>query len=70
MYEAATHCVAIVKYKPQDATTNPSLLLNAAKLDRYSHLVHDAVNYAKAQVASDKASEALDKLVFSLTLVV
>lgn len=33
-------------YKPQDATTNPSLILLAAKLPSYSPLVEDAVNYA------------------------
>jgi transaldolase len=30
-------------YKPQDATTNPSLLLQAAQLPQYRHLVEEAI---------------------------
>jgi transaldolase len=37
---------AIAKHRPQDATTNPSLLLHAAELPRYQNLVDDALNYA------------------------
>ncbi len=37
---------AIGKYKPQDATTNPSLLLAAAQQPRYSHLVEKAAKEA------------------------
>ena len=32
-------------YKPTDATTNPSLILNAAKMDRYKEIVQKAVGY-------------------------
>lgn len=32
-------------YKPTDATTNPSLILNAAKMDRYKDIVQKAVAY-------------------------
>lgn len=32
-------------YKPTDATTNPSLILNAAKMERYQGLVQKAVEY-------------------------
>lgn len=42
----------IGKYKPTDATTNPSLILAAAKNPAYKHLVEDAVKYAKT-VSSD-----------------
>ena len=38
---------AIKKYKPVDATTNPSLILNASKLPAYKHLVSEAVDYAR-----------------------
>jgi transaldolase len=31
------------KYKPQDSTTNPSLIYAAAQLPQYQHLVDDAV---------------------------
>ncbi len=37
---------AIARYKPQDATTNPSLLYQAAQQPRYEHLVDDALHYA------------------------
>jgi len=36
----------IKKYKPTDATTNPSLLFKAAGQSQYQHLVDDAVQYA------------------------
>lgn len=41
---------AIGKYKPQDATTNPSLLLAASKKPEYSSLVDTAVEYGKSKV--------------------
>lgn len=37
---------AIKKFKPTDATTNPSLLLKAAQQKQYAHLVDDAVKFA------------------------
>src|SRR5262249_55543448 len=37
---------AIAEYKPQDATTNPSLLYQAAQKPAYRHLVDDALHYA------------------------
>src|SRR5436189_2866019 len=37
---------AIAQYKPQDATTNPSLLYQAAQKPHYEHLVDDALHYA------------------------
>src|SRR6516225_1993082 len=37
---------AIAEYRPQDATTNPSLLYQAAQKPRYEHLVDDALHYA------------------------
>ncbi len=40
---------AMIKYKPTDATTNPSLLLAAATLPQYQHLVQKAVAYGKKQ---------------------
>ena len=55
---------AIDQYKPQDATTNPSLLLNAIKIEKYRPLAVEAVAWAKQQT-SDNAqviSKAADKL--------
>ncbi len=50
---------AIKKYQPQDATTNPSLILNASALPQYAPLIDEAVAYAKAQSA-DKAQQLID----------
>jgi transaldolase len=36
------------KYTPRDATTNPSLIYQAAQNPKYKHLIDDAVNYAKS----------------------
>ena len=40
---------AIKERRPTDATTNPSLLLAAASMPAYAHLVDKAIDYAKAQ---------------------
>ncbi|ANB12929.1 sedoheptulose-7-phosphate:D-glyceraldehyde-3-phosphate transaldolase NQM1 [Sugiyamaella lignohabitans] len=55
---------AIAKYKPQDATTNPSLILAAAKKPAYAALIEKAVEAAKSKGSSpaEKASAALDIL--------
>ena len=50
---------AIKKYQPQDATTNPSLILSASALPQYASLIDEAVAYAKAQSA-DKAQQLID----------
>jgi Transaldolase/Fructose-6-phosphate aldolase len=41
---------AIEKYKPQDATTNPSLILAASKKPEYAKLMDVAVDYGKKHV--------------------
>ncbi len=55
---------AIAKFQPQDATTNPSLLLKAAALPLYQNLLSDAVSWAKEQSndASQQIIDAADKL--------
>lgn len=40
---------AIKLYQPQDATTNPSLILKATKISAYAPLIEDAIRYAKTQ---------------------
>jgi len=50
---------AMKLYKPQDATTNPSLILSASALPQYASLIDDAVAYAKAQ-SNDKAQQLID----------
>lgn len=55
---------AIAQYKPTDATTNPSLILQASQMEQYQSLVKECVNSAKAE-ASDVDSQvalAIDKL--------
>ncbi|MDN2664859.1 transaldolase [Psychromonas sp. 14N.309.X.WAT.B.A12] len=47
---------AIQKYQPQDATTNPSLILKAAQLTDYAALMDQAISYAKTQ-SDDKQSQ-------------
>ena len=39
---------AIAKFKPRDATTNPSLILAAAKMPQYSAIVDKAIGDARA----------------------
>ena len=51
---------AIAKYKPVDATTNPSLLLKAAALPQYSDLIDDTVAAVKAEDIADK--DLIDEL--------
>lgn len=40
---------AIKEYQPEDATTNPSLVLKAAALPEYQSLIDKAIDYAKSQ---------------------
>ena len=42
---------AISKYEPQDATTNPSLILAASKKEQYAKLQDIAVEYGKQHVS-------------------
>jgi len=55
---------AIAKFQPQDATTNPSLLLKAASLQSYQHLLTESVTWAKEQSSSSdqQVIDAADKL--------
>jgi len=50
--------------KPQDATTNPSLLLTAFKMEPYQHLVKDALDYARAHANTidEQITLTLDRL--------
>lgn len=35
------------EYKPTDATTNPSLILLAAGMEQYQHILDKAIKYGK-----------------------
>ena len=61
---------AIRQYQPQDATTNPSLILSAAALPQYAPLIDNAIAYGKKQ-SDDRAQqiiEAEDKLAVNIGL--
>jgi len=56
---------SIGKYKPQDATTNPSLILAAAKKPEYAAVLDAAIAQVKGQAEGsldDKVESALDNL--------
>ncbi|EAA7555151.1 transaldolase [Salmonella enterica] len=54
----------IRRYSPQDATTNPSLILKAAELPHYRHLITQALDYAVRQGGREETLllNACDKL--------
>lgn len=56
----------IKEHLPQDATTNPSLLLSASQQPQYAHLVEDAIEYGRKQAPSTDTAgrlrHAVDKL--------
>jgi len=52
----------IKKYKPTDATTNPSLLLKAAEMKQYAGLVDDAIDYGLKSNEANKVDVIMDKL--------
>lgn len=47
----------IKRYKPTDATTNPSLIYAASQMDEYRHLVDEAVAFGKGDI-----SQIMDKI--------
>lgn len=55
---------AIDKFKPTDATTNPSLILAASKMSQYKHLLDDAVQYGKqnGKDTNEQVDMTMDKL--------
>jgi transaldolase len=61
---------SIERFKPLDATTNPSLIYAAAQNEQYKGLVKDAVQYGKSKGGTqiDKLDEVLDKLAVNFGL--
>jgi transaldolase len=55
---------AIARHRPQDATTNPSLLFQAAQQAEYGHLVEKAIEAAEAEESGEarRAEAMLDHL--------
>jgi transaldolase len=58
---------AIARHRPQDATTNPSLLFHAAQMPAYRHLVDEATELAQERGGSHEqmAEEFIDHLFVS-----
>lgn len=56
----------LAEYKPQDATTNPSLVLAGTKIDKYASLIDEGISYAKGK--SDNAEEQLEWAIDKLTV--
>ncbi len=59
---------AIKRYQPQDATTNPSLILKASEIAQYANLIEDAIDWAKTQSDSieQQIDDAADKLAVNI----
>jgi transaldolase len=57
---------AMRAWRPQDATTNPSLLLKAAQLPQYRQLLEEAVRSARAAGSRHAASDAADRLAVAI----
>jgi transaldolase len=55
---------SIAQYKPQDATTNPSLILAASKKPEYAKLIDPAVEYGKKHGSNidEQVDATLDRL--------
>lgn len=68
---ADTGDIAAMKlYQPQDATTNPSLILNAAQIPEYRKLIDEAIEWARSQSNSREQQivDACDKLAVNIGL--
>jgi transaldolase len=50
---------AIRKFKPRDATTNPSLIMAAAQMKEYAQVVDDALRWAKKEEGGDAGKDAI-----------
>ena len=68
---ADTGDIAAMKlYQPQDATTNPSLILNAAQIPEYRKLIDEAIGWARDQSSNKEEQLQLvsDKLAVNIGL--
>ena len=52
----------IKKYQPTDATTNPSLILKASKIEEYKPIIQEAVNYGKSKGGSNPLELVITKV--------
>ncbi len=69
IFSDANNCYDVrFRYKPTDATTNPSLLYKAAQLKEYQSLVDEAITFGKSKTDSSKNEQLsiiMDKLAVS-----
>lgn len=61
---------AMRKYRPQDSTTNPSLIYAASQLPQYKSLVEEALEYGRKNGKNlrNQVSLAMDKLAVNFGL--
>lgn len=59
---------AINQFKPQDATTNPSLIFKASQIEEYAPLVAKAIEYAQKNKSVKSDQERLDLAMDSLAV--
>ena len=52
---------AITSFKPEDATTNPSLLLKAASIARYETLVQQSISGLSPQASQQQLNASMDR---------
>ncbi|MBB1318725.1 transaldolase [Shewanella sp. SR43-4] len=59
---------AIKRYQPEDATTNPSLILKASQIPEYAFLIENAIEWAKTQSQNveQQIEDAGDKLAVNI----
>ena len=55
---------SIVKFKPQDSTTNPSLIAAAAMMPEYSSIVDDVLANARKEAGENASDEAVATMAF------
>jgi transaldolase len=52
---------AVAKFKPRDATTNPSLIMAAAEMKEYAPLIDDALAWARKDAGAGAPNDAILK---------
>ena len=53
---------SIAKYKPEDATTNPTLIYKSSQDEKYLHLIQKSIKKAKKISSTDILENALDEI--------
>src|ERR671913_1556181 len=53
---------AVRRLRPQDCTTNPTLLLKAVKTPTYAHILEEALTWGRTQGGSHQVEAICDRL--------